>query len=142
MIRASSPEVVCKRLEVLHDCGEVELVARAGKTSQSHTLETVMRLKVRKTHLHLLAIVTRFVESWGTIKCTGLIASILVDVARDLALWSIGTALRFERTCPTVVGAGEVAERVIREKPSRGLQQFSRRTDIDVPFLVEFEVAA
>ena len=142
MIRTSSPKVVCKRLEVLHDRREVELVASAGKPSQSHTLKPVMRLKMRKPHLHFLAIVTRFVECWGTIKCTGFIASIFVYVARDFALGASGTALGLERTWPAIMGARVVAPRVVRENASRGLQQFSRRTDIDVPFLIEFEVAA
>ena len=69
-----------------------------------------MRLQVRKAHLHFLAFITRFVEFRSAIKCTRLIASIFVDVARDLALWSIRAALRLERTCPTVIGAREVAE--------------------------------
>ena len=114
MIRAPSPEAVCKRLEVLHDCREVELVASTAEASQSHALETMMRLQVGKTHLYFLAIVTRFVERCGAVKCTGLIASIFIDVARDIALWGFWTALGLERTGPAIIGAREVASCVVR----------------------------
>jgi hypothetical protein len=43
--------MVRERLEVLHDCGEVELVACTGETPQPHTLKAMMGLEVRKTHL-------------------------------------------------------------------------------------------
>jgi hypothetical protein len=36
--------MVCERLQVLHDRGEVELVARAGETSQPHALEAMVGL--------------------------------------------------------------------------------------------------
>ena len=37
--------MVRQRLEVLHDGGEKELIARAGKTSQPHALEAVVNLQ-------------------------------------------------------------------------------------------------
>jgi Na+-translocating ferredoxin:NAD+ oxidoreductase RnfG subunit len=40
--RAQQPERHC--FEVLHDGGEMELVACAGKTPEPHALEAVMRL--------------------------------------------------------------------------------------------------
>ena len=45
-------------LEVLHDGGEVELVAGAGETAQSQPLEAMMGLEVRKAHLDALPLVT------------------------------------------------------------------------------------
>lgn len=42
------PEAVCQGLEVLHDGGEVELVTCAGETPQTHSLEAVVGLQVRK----------------------------------------------------------------------------------------------
>jgi hypothetical protein len=39
----------------LHDGGKVEFVAYTEKAPQPHTLETMVRLQVRKTHLDLLA---------------------------------------------------------------------------------------
>ena len=67
-----------ERLEVLHDGGEVELVACPGETPQAHTLEAVMGFEVRKSHLDLLAL-------RRTHEAAGMIAGILMDVACDLA---------------------------------------------------------
>src|SRR5438046_378473 len=46
--------MVGEGFQVLHDGCEVELVACTGKAAQPHTLETVVRLYVRKAHLDLL----------------------------------------------------------------------------------------
>jgi hypothetical protein len=46
-------------LEVLHDGGEKELIACAGKASQPHALEAVMTLQVGKAHLTAFALVAR-----------------------------------------------------------------------------------
>jgi hypothetical protein len=51
----------------------MELVASAGETSQPHALETMMRLQVCKTHLHFLAIITRFLEGWCATESAGMI---------------------------------------------------------------------
>ncbi len=51
-----------ERFEVLHDGSEVELIARAGETTQSHPLEAMVGLQVRKAHLDLLAFVAGFAE--------------------------------------------------------------------------------
>ena len=47
---------------ILHDCRKVELIARAGEASQSHTLEAMMGLQAP----HLLAAL-----SPGYLKCIG-----------------------------------------------------------------------
>ena len=54
--------MVCHRFEVLHDGGEMELIACTGEPSQSHSLEAVMGLQVRKAHLDLFALIARFLE--------------------------------------------------------------------------------
>jgi hypothetical protein len=51
------PDMLCQRLQVLHDGCEVELVARAGEAAQAHALESMVGLQVRKAHLDLLALV-------------------------------------------------------------------------------------
>jgi hypothetical protein len=38
-------------LEVLHNGGEMEFVARAGKTSQPHAFEPVLNLEMSEAHL-------------------------------------------------------------------------------------------
>jgi len=44
-------------LEVLHDGGEVELIACPGEATQPHALEAMVGFEVRKSHLDLLALV-------------------------------------------------------------------------------------
>ena len=50
------------RLEVLHDSSEMKLVAGAGETAQAHTLEAMLDLQVRKTHLYFFARSARSLE--------------------------------------------------------------------------------
>ena len=54
--------MVCQRFEVLHDGGEMELVACTGEAAQAHALEAVMGLQVRKAHLDLFALIAGFLE--------------------------------------------------------------------------------
>jgi hypothetical protein len=54
--------VVRECLEILDDGCEVELVARAGKAPQTHALEAMMDLQVRKAHLDFLALIARLSE--------------------------------------------------------------------------------
>src|SRR5262245_24842016 len=62
----------------------MEFVARTGKAPQPHTLETVVRLEVRKTHLDLLALVAGFGELGCTHQGARCIPCVLMHVARDL----------------------------------------------------------
>jgi len=66
--------VVGQRFEVLHDGGEMELVARAGEAAQPHSLEAVMSLQVCKANLNLFALVARFLECRCSIERTALSA--------------------------------------------------------------------
>ena len=56
-VRPRPPEMLCHRLQVLHDGCEVELVARTGEPPQAHALESMVGLQVREAHLDLLALV-------------------------------------------------------------------------------------
>jgi hypothetical protein len=56
-VRRRPPDTDRERLEVLRDCGEVELVTSARETSQSHSLEAMMGLEVSKPHLDLLSLI-------------------------------------------------------------------------------------
>jgi hypothetical protein len=47
----------CHGLEVLHDCGEVELITRAGEPAQPHALKAVVCLQVRKMHFDPLPLI-------------------------------------------------------------------------------------
>ena len=75
--------MVRQRLEVLHDGGEMEFVACAGKTSQTHPLEAVMGLQVREAHLDALSFITRLVEGLGSHKPARHIPSVLVKISGD-----------------------------------------------------------
>ena len=83
-VRRRPPDTDRKSFEVLHDCGEVELVARAREPPQSHALEAMMGLEVRKPHLHFLPFIPRLLVLRGDIERTGVVARLFVDVARDL----------------------------------------------------------
>jgi hypothetical protein len=90
--------MVGEGFQFLHDGGEVKLVACTGKAPQPHTIEPVMRLQVRKTHLDLLAVVTGFGELGRTHQGTRRIPCVLMHVARDLSEANIRSALGLERT--------------------------------------------
>ena len=74
-----------ERLEVLHDGGEVELIACPGEAAQSHALEAMVGLEVCKAHFDLLAFVAGFGELERAHQRTSMIASFFVLIARDLA---------------------------------------------------------
>jgi hypothetical protein len=46
--------------KVLHNGGEMKLVACAGKSPEPHSLETVVCLQVCEAHLNTLSFVSRF----------------------------------------------------------------------------------
>ena len=46
-----------QHLEILHDGGEVELIASAGEAAQSKALERMVGLQVCEAHLDALALV-------------------------------------------------------------------------------------
>jgi hypothetical protein len=77
--------VTGERLEVLHDDREVELVARAPETSQTHTLQAVVGLKMGKARLDLLSLIAGLVEPGRALERACIIAGRLVHVARDIA---------------------------------------------------------
>jgi len=134
--------VVCQRFEVLHDGGEMELVACTGDAAQAHSLEAMMGFQMCKAHLNLFALVTRFFERRCSMERTRLIAGVLVDVARDYALWSVRAALGLEGARTAVVAACRIAQHVTRENVARRLQELTRRTNVYVAIFVELKVAA
>ena len=131
--------MVRKRFEILHDCRKVELIAGAGETSQSHALEAMMGLQVRKTHLDLLAIITRFFECGRTFKFPHMIANVFVYIARDYALRRVRAALGLQETGAAIGGACRIAQYLAREDAPRRLQDLAAWTDVDVAFFVELE---
>ena len=86
-----------ERLEVLHDGGEVELVASAGEAPKPHPLEAMVGLQMREAHLDPLSLVSRSGERLCLHLSPCDIAGVLVEVARDLARVGRGAALRSDR---------------------------------------------
>ena len=76
----------------------MELIARPRKPAQSHAFEAVMDFEVRKAHLDALALIMRFEEALGSHQSASQVASILVDVAGDLARRRVGATLHLEST--------------------------------------------
>ena len=63
-----------------------------------------------KTHLNTLALVTRLEETLGSHQPACQIASILVDITRNLPRRSVGTTLRLERADVAVELGSAIAE--------------------------------
>src|SRR3954471_13510215 len=97
-VQPRPPYMVGEGFQVLHDGCEVELVACTGKAPQPHTLETVVRLYVRKAHLDLLALVTGSGELRRSHQGARRIACVLMHVARDFSEGRIRSARGLERT--------------------------------------------
>jgi hypothetical protein len=57
LVQPWPPDMFCQRLQVLHDGGEVKLIAGAGEAPQAHALEAMVGLEVCKPHLDFLALV-------------------------------------------------------------------------------------
>jgi len=96
--------VTGERLEVLHDDHEVELVARAPETTQTHTLYAV-GLKMGKACLDLLSLIAGLVELGHVLERACIIAGRLVRVARDIA--------------PRLTGWADIGRGVPNAVPSR-----------------------
>ena len=71
-----------------------------------------------------------------------MIASILVDVACDLARGRVWTALRLEGTSAAVALQRKIAQLVISADVACGLKQLVRGTHVDITLAIEREVAA
>ena len=86
--------MVCERLEVLDDGREMELVARATETSETHALETVVGLEMGEAHFDPLSLIAGFFELGRTLEGARIVASVFVYVARHFARRDVRTALR------------------------------------------------
>jgi hypothetical protein len=124
-----------ERFEVLHDGGEMELVASTGKTPKPHPLEAVVSLQMREPHFDPLSLVSRS----GECLCLHLspcdITGVFVEVARDLARISRGAALCSERAHIAVALRRAVEQRTSLVHGATGPQQLAAGTDVDPRFL-------
>ncbi len=129
-----------QRFKVLHDGGEVELVACAGEAAQTHSLEAVMGLQMCKAHLDLLALVAGLGELRRPHQRAGMIAGILVEIAWDLAGGCLRAALRLERAGLAVPLERNVAQNMVGADAACGREQLAGWADVDVALIVECKV--
>ena len=134
--------MVRQRLEVLHDGGEMELVACAGEASQPHPLEAVMGLQVRKAHLDALSLVARLDEGLGSHQPARHDRGHLRgDREGFSAPGHVRAALRLERTDIAVALGGAIAKQcpaVVHG--AGGVQQLAVGADVNVAPSVPTEV--
>jgi hypothetical protein len=102
--------VVRECFEVLHDGGEVELVACAGKPSQAHPLEAMMGLQVREAHLDALSLIAGFDEGFGSHESARHVPGVLVKISRDFPCELSGATARLERTDVAVELGGAIEQ--------------------------------
>jgi hypothetical protein len=91
-------------------------------------------------HLDAFAVAARLLESFGVNECTGGIASVFMDAARDFALRRLWAAFGFHRTRPTIRGPRAIEENIAIVDPACRVQKLAVRAYIDVAILVEGKV--
>ncbi len=80
----------------------MELIARTGKTSESHAFKAMVTLEMGEAHLDALALVARPEEALCPHQPARRVAGFLMNVARNLSRRHVRTALHFEHTDVTV----------------------------------------
>ena len=128
--------MVRERLEVLHDGGEMELVACAGKPSEAHPVEAVMGLQVREAHLDALSFIARLDEGLGAHEPARHIPGVFVKITGDFSRQVVRAALRFEWTDVAVELGGAVKQCPAVVHGAAGAQKLAVGADINItPFL-------
>src|ERR1700694_2848168 len=90
-------------------------------------------------HLDAFAITARLPASCGASECTGGIASVFVDAARDFALRRLWTAFRLQRARATIIGPCAIEESLPIVNFACRAQELAPRAHIDMAILVERE---
>ena len=91
-------------------------------------------------HLDAFAVPARLLEGLGLSQRTSDIASIFMDVARDLARRLFRAASQLEWTYISIELARPIEQLVVIHDLARGREDFACRTYVDVALLVEYEV--
>ena len=95
-----------------------------------------------KQHLNTFSVAARLLESLCVNECTGGIASVFVDTARDFALRRLWAAFGFQRTRLTIRGPRAIEENIAIVDPACRVQKLALRAYIDVAILVEGKVVS
>ena len=82
------------------------------------------------------------VEGFGVNECTGGIASVFIDAARDFALRRFWAAFGFQRTRLTISGPRAIEENIAIMDPACRVQKLALRAYIDVAIVVEGKVVS
>src|SRR5580704_16683617 len=99
-----------------------------------------MGLQMGEAHFDPFPLIARFQECLGLHFATRDVAGTLVDVAYNPARRPVRTALLFQLALPAAGYRREVPDRVIIVDPATRRQGLARRTGVDVPPTVEFEL--
>jgi hypothetical protein len=91
-------------------------------------------------HLDTLAVAARLLENFGASECSGGIASVFVDAARDFALRRLWAAFGLQRARTTIIGPCAIKDGLASVDPACRMQELTLRAHIDIAFLVECEV--
>lgn len=113
---------------------------RTTGAAQAQPAELEDALEVGEQHLNALALATRLVKGRRVVEGPGDIAGILMDIARNLAVWGLGAASLFERTRFAVVLAGPVEQRAAVMHLACGLERLAPRAEIEAALAIPGEV--
>src|SRR5262245_35760032 len=102
---------------------------------QSQAGEPQDTLEMSKQHLNAFSVAARLLESLCVNECTGGIASVFVDTARDFALRRLWAAFWFQRTRSTIRGPRAIKKSLALVDPACRVQKLTLRAYIDVPDL-------
>ncbi len=116
--------VIGEPFQVLHGGGQEELVAGAGEAPQSKPDHREDMLGLAKEPFDLLAFAAGGSVSLGLHQGAGIVARLLVHIAREAAL-PAGGALGLERTAGTVAALGDVFDRRAVMNGAGGFQFFA-----------------
>ena len=91
-------------------------------------------------HLDAFAVAVRLLERFGVHECTGGIASVFVNAARDFALRRLWAAFGLQQTRATIRRPCAIEESLAIVDPACRVQELALRAHIDIAILVEGEV--
>src|SRR6201987_4719724 len=118
----------------------MKLIARAGKSPESHPLETVVGLQGLEAHFNTLSLVSLFCKRLCLHLPSCGVACVLMDIARDLARIRRGAALRSYWAHVAVPLRAPVEQGTSVVHGAAGLKQFPIGADVGPALPVPVEV--
>ena len=115
---------------------------RATWPAQPQTTQPQDAFEMGEQHLDAFTVAARLLESFSVNECTGGIASVFIDAARDFALRRFWAAFGFQRTRLTIRGPRAIEENIAIMDPACRVQKLALRAYIDVAIVVEGKVVS